>query len=250
MVSPIARWTVGQVSNYGMEILRRSLRTFEDIYPEFDLVVCCNNIDRDKLPKFNSNIHVHFQKADELDYHLTSFCDPLEGVAHREAGSAGSGWKLVPPRLNIGTHELWIDNDIIIINKMRDIDLWLEKTDCGIISEGLHRIFGVYEPLIPKQLKLCAGLFGLPPCFDFHTTILKYCETLKGKSLGHYDEQGLVAATITNMNHFIVVPQKRLKIIESHHELDFLVDGIHFVGANKLQKHNAWEEYKKKTLKI
>lgn len=247
---PIARWTVGHVSNCGMDILMESTKVFEKIYPEFDLMVCYNNIDRSILPKFSSKVIVRQQHSNEINYPLTAFDDPLEGVAYRKGGMAGSGWKLVPPRLNIKTHELWIDNDIIVRNRMKDIDSWLKKTNCGIISEGLGRIFGVYESLIPKQLKICAGFFGLPPHFDFHATILKYCKCLNGKSLGHYDEQGLVAATITNMKNFIIVPQERLRIVENHHAFDNFADGIHFVGANRLDKHSGWETYKRLRMKI
>lgn len=249
---PLARWTIGPVSNCGMEILRESVKVFEKIYPEFDLVVCYNNINLEVIPSFNSTVKIHKQKNGEIDYSLTAFNDPLLDVQGplRKSGMAGSGWKLCPPRLRLEAHELWLDNDIVIRERLPEIDEWL-KTDGGIISEGLHRLFGIYQNFVPKNLKICAGFFGLPPHFDFHCKILEYCKLLNGKPLGHYDEQGLVSAIVTNLSEFIVVPQKNLMILEDCNKLPTEIPlGIHFVGANRLNYHNVWSDYKQRSLKL
>src|SRR5688572_12825908 len=103
-MKPLARWTVGKVTNTGMEILRESVRVFGRIYPEFDRVVCYNNVER---PAGFDGLYE--QMATDLPYPLLGpDADPGEG------GSPASGWKLCPPRLRPEAHELWLDNDIVV----------------------------------------------------------------------------------------------------------------------------------------
>jgi hypothetical protein len=241
-MKPLARWTIGPTTHSGQEILIESVSKFKEIYPEFDTIVCYNNLQNINMV----NTDMYKQKNDDLDYPLTSYNNPLLHVepSIRNFGAAGSGWKLCPPRLRIKSHELWLDNDIIIKNRIPEIDNWL-KQNTGIISEGRCRIFGVYEPIIPKSFKLCAGLFGLPPNYDFHQDIINLCKKyLEGKELGHYDEQGLVAAIISGIENFILIPQTHLKIVEDGEKLPPKAMGFHFVGVNRNEKHSAWKDYK------
>jgi len=248
---PLARWTIGPVSKSGMDVLRESVFRFEEVYPEFETIVCYNNIDEVKIGSCKAGLYK--QSTNEVDYPLTSFDDPLLDVEEplRRAGMAGSGWKLSPPRLRLEAHELWMDNDIVISSRLPEIDDWLNQSDAGIISEGRHRIFGVYEDLVPSHLRICAGFFGVPPNFDLHQSVVDLCNLrLKGKSLGHYDEQGLVAAIVTNMDNFIVVSQEHLTIVEDREHLPDEFMGIHFVGVNRSNEHSGWSEFKNRVLKV
>jgi len=38
-MKPIARWTIGPVSNCGMKILKESLSVFKKVYPYIDRIV-------------------------------------------------------------------------------------------------------------------------------------------------------------------------------------------------------------------
>ena len=226
----IARWTVGPCSECGVEILRESVNLFANLYPEAERMVCYNQIDR----PVNINASLYEQHQDELGYPLTSTQDDIKE-------RSGSGWKLCPPRMDINCHELWIDNDIVIHQKMKEIDQWI-KGDYCIISEGLGRYFGIYNNLVPSGLKICAGFFGLPPDFDFRKEILKHCELLNGKTIGSWDEQGLVASIITNKKHK-VVPLTSLAIVEPDFDLPD-APAFHFVEANRIDSHKKWEEFK------
>jgi hypothetical protein len=243
LTKPLARWTIGPTSNIGMEILKESVTIFEQIYPEFDTVVCYNNIE---APNLSSKLFK--QEESQIDYPLSEAETSFENLENR-AGMIGSGWKLCPPRLEINSHELWIDNDIIISGRIKEIDKWLDGDYC-LVSEGRHRLYGIFEKDIKPDLKICAGLFGLPPSFDFAAKIYTNCKKeLKGIPLGHYDEQGLVASIITNSQHEIV-PFSSLSIVERKEKLPVGVPAFHFVGANRTESHSGWSQYAEKKIKL
>lgn len=231
-MKPLARWTIGPVEPIGHEILKLSLRIFQQIYPEFDVVVCYNNID---CP----NVGVKCINQNELAVNFKP-SKPDEDYSNRSGGMQGSGWKLVPPRLRIDSHELWIDNDIVILQRIEEIDRWLSD-GTGIISEGLGRHYGKFGAAI-GDLKLCAGFFGLPPGYDLAEQI----KILNGDSeLGGFDEQGLVAYSVSEIKDCIIVPQSQLKIVEDHHEFPIQKPkGYHFVGANRKNWHRGWKSFK------
>lgn len=238
---PLVRWTLGPVSDLGYEILLESIIRFMSLYPEFDRVLCYNNIDKNNLKKFSKYVTLFEQKEEDLPC-LVKPPDRTTGAA------TGCGWKLCSPRLRPNSLELFLDNDLVLFSKISEIDDWMKSKRHGVISEGRWQMFGGFRNFINPKYRLCAGLFGLPPFFSFHKHI-RYFYSYFNKPLGAYDEQGLTAATVSNMKNFYVVPITKLKIIENH---DFFVDikkeavcGIHFVGANRKTKHSGWEKYKK-----
>lgn len=53
----IARWTLGPCSKFGMACVKKSIQEFSKIYPEFDRVICYNNIEK---PIVFSNLNFLF----------------------------------------------------------------------------------------------------------------------------------------------------------------------------------------------
>jgi hypothetical protein len=239
-MKPVVRWTIGPVSDIGFEILNDSINFFTEAYPEFDYFICYNKIDLNKIKiKKKHKISFIFQEEFLPPCLLTPPDNNLEEAS-------GCGWKLVPPRLRIGALELFIDNDIIIRNRMPSIDKWLSLKNYGLISEGLNRkrMFGKFDNFIPSHIRACAGLFGLPVNFDFNKQI-KYYSSHIASSLGGYDEQGLTVASIVNIGKYIMVPLSSLYISEDHVPFpEKIPDGIHFVGANRKPWHRGWHYYK------
>ncbi len=157
---------------------------------------------------------------------------------------SNSGWKLVPSRIRNEAHELWLDNDVLIWKRVPAIDLWL-SSNTGIITQGLHGLYGRFKEFVKSPLPVCAGVFGLPPNFNFESKIINlYNYKLQSKRLEMpFDEQGLTAAIITNIPGFIKIPMNQIKICENENDKANNVCGIHFVGTNRGHKQ-AWKNWK------
>lgn len=225
---PLARWTIGGCSNLGIEVLKESIFKFSEAYPEFDKVLCYNNLTSHNLEEIKKiKIRKHKQTNEE--------CSFVMGKQNFMGDNSGCGWKLSPTRLNKNGHELWIDNDMVIVERIEIIDKW-KRSNFSIISKGIHRVYDVFE----KEIKgsLCAGLFGLPPRVDIHNFIKENYEIHK-KPLGGFYEQGLVAKFVTNMNY------KVIEISNAEKKYSPNKSGYHFVGVNRTENHKSWNEYKK-----
>jgi hypothetical protein len=232
---PLVRWTIGATNALGLTILRESVESFRSAYPEFDTIICYNNMGHTALLEYD-NI---------LPQEETMLPHPLRKQDVNNYGeSTGCGWKLCPPRLRPEAHELWLDNDLVICRRIEEIDAWLDG-DKAIITEGLarRRMFGVFDHLIKPDLRLCAGLFGLPPGFDFAAAISERLPLLHGLPLGGFDEQGLTASVVSNMP-YIMVPLTQVHICEDHMPTGHNYPGYHFVGANRKDWHRGWRAYK------
>jgi hypothetical protein len=236
---PIARWTLGPVSPVGQEILLESITKFASIYPEFHRVICYNNIESKVVKKFEPYAEIYEQKTSELP------CSVMPPDAKSKCAT-GCGWKFSPPRMRINSLELFLDNDLVIFKRIKEIDDYITSKRHGIISEGKWRLYGFFQNFVSCKQKLCAGFFGLPPFLSFEKHI-KYFFSKFNQPLDAFDEQGITAATISSMKNFYVIPVKKLRIVEDHDDFPNLFEeevcGIHFVGANRKFNKN-WEIYK------
>lgn len=240
-MKPIARWTIGPVNNLGFKILKESIISFSKVYPEFDLVLCHNNLeDFSAISDIDSIVDIDFHEQIGTDVPCS-----LKNPDDNTEEATGCGWKLSPPRLRMGSHELWIDNDLVIRQRLYSIDRWLQS-ETSLISAGVGRcrMYGEFDFFVPEGLHLCAGLFGLPPNFDFHNKI-KQVSLYADQPLGGFNEQGITAAIVTGFRDFITVPLEQLWISEDHVEFPSITPpAIHFVGANRKSWHKGWKSYK------
>lgn len=242
---PLARWTFGKVKDPGPgeETLLACVKRFKVVYPEFDCIICYNNVSNRQLAILKKlNVDLHKQTETELEY-------PLESVNLPEGWKGampGWGFKLCPPRLRLESHELWIDNDVVIRERLRAIDRWL-KSDGTLIASGHNnnrKIYGKFDHLVPSNVVCCAGLFGLPPGFDFESRIVQKCHSvLGGKPLGYYDEQGLVSAIVIEHNPHIVIPANQFLNVKEYVKKPF-PSALHFIGANRFHSHREWQDYR------
>lgn len=237
-MKPLARWTMGNVHERGWETLSESIRLFSKVYPEFDQVICYNNLSFEQVSRLSKlGVDLFWQR-----HYLAEF--PFENDDSKETKSFA--WKLVPSRLRPTAHELWVDNDVVIRERFFELDTWL-KSDCAIISTGYNYDYGRFSGMLGEQL--CAGFFGLPPNYDFLTKILEYC---KGKPLYGFDEQGLVSLVVSNMSHLVVSP-KNLEMIGFWSDLKkirMMTPNVHFTRVNQINatNHRSWQFYKLLTI--
>ena len=223
---PLARWTIGRVHPCGWEVLFRSIKAFP--YSEFDKVICYNNLTEKELKKLSTlGVTLHQQIASQLDHPVGT-----------------SGWKLVPPRLQPDGYELWIDNDLIIRQKFPALDKWLTSRT-SFISQGIipGGLYGKYKGLVKSRVPLCAGLFGLPPFFDFNRAILDRCHRILGSRALNlpFDEQGLTASVVTSFPDFICAPLQQVMVCERFSKK---YPAMHFVGVNR-GRRQAWDAYRR-----
>lgn len=239
-MKPLVRWTFGMASSTGLEILAHAVKRFRKIYPEFDYVICCNNLKPGQIEIVEKlNVRIYWQNIADLKY-------PLEPPTS-QPGWKGMwphlGIKLCPPRLNPEGHELWIDNDIVVRERLPTVDQWLTSDKC-IITQGHGRQYAAFESYIPEEVLCSGGFFGVPPNFDLESTILHECHTiLKGKPIAYYDEQGLVTKMMTERPHFLV-PMDEVLVVKELPDKHSLPPALHFIGANRTEQHPQWLQYK------
>lgn len=228
---PLCRWTIGgNISQLGWEIFSESIRVTPKVYPEFDFVICYNNLSQKQLR------YLQITGLRLFDQSCSESCVPYHPWGE---GCEDFHWKLVPPRLRIESHELWLDNDLLIRDRIDAIDQWL-RCHTGIISVGFDSLYGRFQDRVKADC--CAGFFGLPPFFDFKARIRECCGD---QPLRRYDEQGLVAYIVTNMPGWILVPYNDLRMWGIwQKEFGDLPSGIHFVRANSVEQMGSWDFYR------
>ena len=229
---PLWRWTICDVAKLGWEIFIESVRHAPKVYPEFDFVICYNNLMEDRLASLQ-----------KYSIPLLAQDESMSVVPHYEVKVCKDfAWKIIPPRLRIEAHELWVDNDLVIRDRIPAIDDWL-AINTGIISKGFSSCYGRFADKIDPDVDCCAGFFGLPPHFDFGAWIIEAC---KGEPLVEFDEQGLVVYTVSKLPDFIVVPYFNLRMW-GHWQSEFnssFPEGIHFCGANRTDQLRSWDYYR------
>ena len=229
MIKPLIRWVVGPCQPIGYQILRHSVNKFKSIYDDtFDLMICYNQIDKPNFV-FDFNVEYYDQTSTDQDFR----------VIKNDAWS-GTGWKLCPPRLRKESHEIIIDNDVVIRDKIGLIDEFL-NSDHLLGFNAYHRAYGRFN--IDDKLFLNSGFVGLPPDFDYkHQLDMIY----DGKPIYRFDEQGMVAAVFAANRHKLIGFDQMSPLDETTTFNNCKI--AHFIHANSTNKHHlAWSTYKKIT---
>ena len=222
-MKPIIRWTIGMHNPDSYLALNLSIENFHKIYNNrFDYYVCYNNCNSDHITK-----KIKLKLIDQREHIHDLPCLP-----------STTSWKLYPPRLNEETHEIFMDNDIIIYKSIDLIDAFLSSNNMTIMTEGYHRRFGTFDDRIKPHVKYNSGLIGIPPKFDFKNKII---QLLGNNTLEDwFDEQGLVAYILSNHTNFQCITLKEIQIC--YEDLCFGISGIHFVGLNS-NKNRFWSKF-------
>lgn len=228
-MKPLVRWTIGNVREVGFEILRESISRFKRLYSDFDYLICYNEIENKKLPD-----------------QVNSFLQDHDCCSIPVKPNSINAWKLFPPRLRIDSHELFIDNDLIIYKKVPQINEFLKNTHrplCYGTYDNRPFPYGIFSNNFDKskKFKLNSGIFGLPPNYDFESEIIKNIKELNLKEWGILDEQGLVATCLLNKNPIII---QISEISNCWKEYNFGQYGFHFCGHNT-EDLPIWKFYRK-----
>lgn len=214
---PLFRITLGPVHEWGLAILKKNIKFLRKNYPEVDLVVCYNQIEADKLKDLD------VIKIDQSQYYHSLNFEPQ-----------AEQWKIYPPRLRYEAHEIVFDNDILIFQRVPEIDEFLTSNK-PLLFEGRVRVFGKYESKVPKGVFINSGIFGLPPYFDFKSKINDFCkDDIEKRWTTWGDDQGVIAGVLSQ-EPFILL--KMNTVMNYLDVFDFMPlgswRGIHLIGSNR-----------------
>ena len=236
-LKPIVRWTIGDVSENGFICLEHSIRNFIKNYEnKFNYYVCYNTINEKKLnyvkkypvKLLNQNNYVKELKIKPKNHPC---------------------WKLFPPRININTHEIFIDNDLVLYEKLPLINKFLKNNDVLIITEARSRAYGNFSKLVKTEDNMNTGFFGLYPNFDFKKEINKVLNKKIIENWNvHWDEQGLVAYIFEKYNYNLISTRKIFAGIKKLPLTDG-TKGIHYIGLNRKKPKNYKDDVFEQNLK-
>lgn len=238
-MKPLFRWTLGPVKNDGFNCLVESIKLLRNIYPEADYAVCYNQVADDRL-KILSN----------LDIELVNQTEFVDAFPIKPSSGYQVHWKLYPPRMRVNSHEIVLDNDVVIFDRISEINDFLER-DTVLLYQGLHGLYGCFKNLVPKGLIINSGIYGMPPNFNFIEQMKQLNMPNWQWSDDKFEEQGLISAVLSAYHSHLMVPLTTVPIIESHFDMKAMITdrcrGYHFVGVNYLTNHANWRTYLEKS---
>lgn len=259
MQKPLFRWTVGPCLQQGLDILAESIyRTTEALGPDrWDWVVCHNGLDENEvnyIKKATEDVPVKIQLLKQNWSNCPipdNFQTPkLENGSFQWNGNkcGGTMWKVCPARVRMETHEIVMDNDVILLSGFPQIEEWLKQKNKALILEEPIMFYGRYTPLFDKDGPfLNSGFMGFPPGYDFAKEI-KRCWQENGShmNLTQADEQGLLTYALSQIPNVRIKKEQMVEVL--HRDIQTQItgneQGIHFTQANRIPKHNPWGRYK------
>lgn len=256
MKKPLIRWTVGgHVSDSGLDVLRESVRKTQQVLGKdrFRWCVCHNKMPSERLKQLQP------LNAELLEQQWSDLPLPIQENHHLDSEIRNAIWKVCPARLQKETHEIIIDNDLVICNKSKQIDEFLASNSILLLEDPL-RFYGQYDPHIPPEMQINTGFIGLPPGYDFAADIRHQWRVTGSLGIsGLDDEQGLVVMTLLRAGRRQSIISKN-EIIELHpdglwrswadagrgrrYQFTGKETGLHFVEINRNPFHQPWQQYK------
>jgi hypothetical protein len=234
-MKPLFRWTLGPVSQLGLNSLKLSVKNIKSLYPNADFVITYNQTTEKHLKCMKSlNVSLIDQEIYLNQFNL----NPEDGY--------NVHWKLFPGRLELDRHEIYLDNDVIIEKQIEEIDWFLQSKEHCLTYQGLYGLYGCYDFQVPKSgIHFNSGIYGVPPKFDLNAKIQ---QIIKGnKWLDRFDEQGIFASIFSNTPYFMI-PLTKVPIVQKEWLVSSILNnqsihGYHFVDVNTSETHLGFKEY-------
>jgi len=234
-LKPIIRWTIGDCATEGLEALRLSVNGIRKIFGDsVTLAICYNNIKPNKLPPVDLLIN-----QEEFSHTLPFPPPSIDDYSHTsfQEDNGAPAWKLYPPRLDINTHEILLDNDIILYQKPNAIDRFLNSLDIIVATEPLKRSYSDKYP-VKDNFNINTGIMAYPPGFDLRA---KISAVLKEPWSNHFDEQTLIASIIQN-ERVQIIPITEVAVCPHDEPVQRGKCGVHLLGVNHGPSLN-WRSY-------
>lgn len=257
MAKPLFRWTVGPCLQQGLDILAESIhRTTEALGVEkWDWLICHNGLNKDEVAFIQKSI-------DDLPVQIFSqswaMCPVPDNcqTPRMKNGSfqwngnkcGGTLWKVCPARMRMESHEIVMDNDVVLLKAFPQIEEWLQEKGKALILEEPIMFYGRYGHLFDKEGPyLNSGFMGFPPGYDFGSRIFEeWVRHDRLMNLSQADEQGLLTYTLAKLPSVRIKKEQMVEVL--HRDISTQItgneEGIHFTQANRIPGHNPWGRYK------
>lgn len=219
---PLIRWNLGKSHEDGHKCLNLAIQKALDIFSEeFDFCVAKNH------SEINLSIRTVQQ---QWDFRFNEILNPSPTM-----------WKFCPSRLNMGGYEIFLDNDVALVQDHPELRKALNR-NVPTIGRGWKHLYGSIQSYIQTDHPICSAVIILPPYYDITSKLIfNWKELGKPKLTGPLDEQGLVAYTMLKDNATVLSEGAIPNLVYSPTEMRKITDyaitgkecGYHFIGANR-----------------
>jgi len=257
MAKPLFRWTVGPCLQQGLDILAESIyRTTAALGVEnWDWLICYNGLDAseiDFIKKAIDDLPVQMMNQSWTHCPVPDNCQTpkLKNGSFQWNGNkcGGTLWKVCPARVRMESHEIVMDNDVVLLKAFPQIEEWLKQKEKSLILEEPIMFYGKYAPLFDKDgPHLNSGFMGFPPGYNFGSAIFdSWVKNGRHMNLSQADEQGLLTYTLNQIPSIRIKKEQMVEVL--HRDVQTQItgneQGIHFTQSNKIPNHNSWGRYK------
>ena len=259
-MKPLFRWTIGPTLPQGREILAESIKTTTRCLgvDRFDWLICYNGLNIEDVRFIHEaigNLPIQLYAQNWAMCPIPDNCQ----TPRRKDGSfefngnrcGGTMWKVCPARMRMESHEIVMDNDVVMRTPFPQIEEFLSSTDKALILEEPIRFYGRYDHLFPEGPEgpfLNSGFMGFPPGFDFAARINeKWIEQGSHINLSQADEQGLLMYALSSIPSVRVNKEQMVEFLGRDYNKTLSGDelAIHFTQANRMPNHRGWIRYTK-----
>lgn len=245
---PLVKWHLGgDCNSQSLPALEMSVRSVQKLYgSDMDYVVCYNG---EKPKALNSGFLSEITQFYQTPAMLTRFGCPAP---------TGPIWKIAPPSLRPGAHELTLDNDLILLKRNAQIEAYLTSQTISIMAESnnFSNVYGRFHAFMSKTpVPVNSGLVAIAPSLDMERLLASYLalaastnfagEPLTPDDWDHHDVQGLLGMLLHENSDLRILRQSDVPIFHPKTEpsVDLNYDGVHFVGLNRAP-HRSWAAWR------
>jgi hypothetical protein len=241
----VVRWTIGDVRPRGFEMLRLSIQCAVRLFgPETHYRVCVNSLSVREAQERTGEVPACVQWREVTRAELPDLLRGRFDVSLSE----GTGWKLMPLRLDPERYELALDNDCVLWELPEGMERWLQSGHGALLAQDVDRCLGCFDAVCPPGA-LNLGIRGLSPGADLQAALadaLHAAAEVSGEMprlVSELDEQGLQAAAVGRMQPLFFVANTEVSICSPFwpRSPELGTCGAHFVGMNV--RHIPWNYY-------
>jgi hypothetical protein len=255
MSKPLFRWTVGSCLPQGLAILAESInRTTRALgIDNWDWAVCHNGLNRDDLEFLTKAIGDRPIQLIAQNWATCPVPDNCQTPRRRDGSFEWNGnrcggtlWKVCPARMRMESHEIVMDNDVVMLQAFPQIQRFLQEDKALVLEEPI-RFYGRYDCLFGSDPPyLNSGFLGFPPGYDYGSKLFEtWVKHGRYENISQSDEQGLLTYTLSQHPNIRIGSDQMVEVL--HRDFKTQLTGreqaIHFTQSNRIPNHHQWAKY-------